>query len=230
MNTTSTAERYFSYDMSDICEADSVTIAGSSSQANKAVVSYGTADLSAGQEDLVCTVVSTNTNADAVGDTFTGVIHFMAFGPSDNHGAYYIEVEETDDNTGVFVGDVEFIMVNQNNIDTAFYEGDAISDSVTMVMTADFTGTDAPRIKYNDTDGDGVYTGVADQVDAPTHSGTVDFDSDSYKKADTVTITVTDQDLNTDSELIDVYITQADDRVGDNDTEGKHILDVYLGD
>ena len=121
-------------------------------------------------------------------------------------------------------------MVNQNNIDAEFYSGDAISDSVTMVMTADYTGTDAPRVKYNDTDADGVYTGVADQVDAPTHSGTVDFDSDSYKNADTVTITVTDQDLNTDSELIDVYLTQDDSRVGDNDTKQKHILDVYFGD
>ena len=45
-----------------------------------------------------------------------------------------------------------------------------------------------------------------------------------------MTITVTDMDLNTDSELIDVYITQADDKVGDNDSLGTHILDVYFAD
>ena len=229
-NTTDFVQRYVSYDMTDLCSADTVAIAGKTAQAVKAVVSYGTADLTAGQEDLVCNVLNSNTNADATTDTFTGVLHFLAFGPGDNHGAYFIEVEETDDNTGVFVGDVEFIMINQNTVDSVMYTGDAISDSVTMVMTADYTGTDAPRVKYNDTDADGVYTGVADQVDAPTHSGTVDFDSDSYKNADTVTITVTDQDLNTDSELIDVYLTQDDSRVGDNDTKQKHILDVYFGD
>jgi len=38
-------------------------------------------------------------------------------------------------------------------------------------------------------------------------------------------------DLNTDSELIDVYITQSSDRVEDSDlSDSKHILDVYFGD
>ena len=100
-----------------------------------------------------------------------------------------------------------------------------------MIISADMTGTDAPRVKYNDTDGDGIFTGIADQVDAPTHSGVVTFDSDSYKVADTVTITVTDMDLNADSELIDVYITHsADDEVGDGDSVNNHILDVYFND
>ena len=37
-------------------------------------------------------------------------------------------------------------------------------------------------------------------------------------------------DLNVDSELIDVYIVQADDRIGDGDTVNNHILDVYFND
>ena len=58
---------------------------------------------------------------------------------------------------------------------------------------------------------------------------------DSYKVADTVIVTVTDQDLNTDSELIDVYITQnSTDYVGDGTASGDdnypHIMDVYFGD
>ena len=171
------------------------------------------------------------TGAKASGATYTGTLDFMAFGPDDNHGIYRIEVEETDDNTGIFVGDVEFIMLNQNTIDTNQASTiTATSDSITMLMTADLTGTDAPRVKYNDTDSDGVYTGIADQVDAPTHSGSVTLNSESYKVADTVVITVNDQDLNTDSELIDVYVTQTDDRVGDGDAERNHVLDVYFGD
>ena len=149
----------------------------------------------------------------------------MSFGADDWHGVYNIEVEESGDNTGVFEGDIEYIMANNLNYDN-IPELTYISDSVTMWVNADQTGTDAPRVKYNDTDSDGVITPIADQVDAPTHSGTVTFDSDTYKVADTMTITVTDMDLNTDSELIDVYITQADDKVGDNDSLGTHILDV----
>ena len=105
-----------------------------------------------------------------------------------------------------------------------------IGDGVDIILKADSTGTDAPRVVYPDTDADGVATGIADQVDAPTHSGTVDFDQDNYKIADTVTITVTDMDLNVDSSLIDTYITRADDLVGDNDTIGDHVLDVYISD
>ena len=160
----------------------------------------------------------------------------MAFGVDDSHGVYHIEVEETDDNTGIFEGGVEFIMLNQLNVDDDLSGSiTGTSDSVTMVLGQDRLDTDAPRVKYNDTDADGVYTGVADQLDAPTHSGTIDLDMDSYKVADTVIVTVTDQDLNTDSELIDVYITQdSTDYVGDGTASGDdnypHIMDVYFGD
>ena len=234
----SLAQRYVSYDVSSICSAE-VEVAGlAASSTTKGVVSVGTAAFS--NNDVSCHVKPFSYDPIAVGESYFIAVDYMAFGQSDNHGYYRVEVEETDDNTGVFEGDVEFIMVNNNTVDEDLSSTiTGISDSVTMLMTADLTGTDAPRIKYNDTDSDGVFTGIADQVDAPTHSGTVEFDSESYKVADTVTITVTDMDLNSDSELIDVYITQADDKVGDNDDVGhdgtasatdSHILDVYFGD
>ena len=66
------------------------------------------------------------------------------------------------------------------------------------------------------------------QVAAPSHSGVVTFDSANYKTADTVVVTLDDQDLNTDSELIDVYITKADDKVGNAGTD--HVLDITFND
>ena len=54
-------------------------------------------------------------------------------------------------------------------------------------------------------DQEGVFTPVADQVEAPTHSGVVSFDLNNYKIADTVVITLEDADLNTDVETIDVF-------------------------
>ena len=60
---------------------------------------------------------------------------------------------------------------------------------------------------------DGVETQVGDQLAAPTHSGVVEFDNDSYKEADTVVITLTDADLNTNPDIINIYtvVSSADD-------------------
>ena len=77
------------------------------------------------------------------------------------------------------------------------------------------TDEDSPRVNYYDLGADGVSTQIADQVEAPTHSGVVSFDLDNYKIGDTVVVTLDDQDMNTDSELIDVYTTNATtDKVG----------------
>jgi hypothetical protein len=73
-----------------------------------------------------------------------------------------------------------------------------------------------------------VETQIADQVAAPSHSGVVSFDSDNYKTADTVVVTLDDQDLNTDSDLLDVYVTKGDDKVGDG--AGDHVLDITFND
>ena len=87
-----------------------------------------------------------------------------------------------------------------------------------MIVHEDMTDEDSPRINYLDLGSDGVETQIADQVAAPSHSGTVTFDSANYKTADTVVVTLDDQDLNTDSDLLDVYITSTDDKVGNAGT------------
>ena len=58
---------------------------------------------------------------------------------------------------------------------------------------------------------------IADQQAAPSHSGIVSLDSESYKVADTVTVTLEDADLNTNSDLIDVYtvVNTAGDKIRD---------------
>ncbi|NDB33354.1 MAG: hypothetical protein EB160_08005, partial [Nitrososphaeria archaeon] len=66
---------------------------------------------------------------------------------------------------------------------------------------------ESPRVNYNDLGQDGSVTQVADQQAAPTHSGVVSFNQPTYKKADTVVVTLEDQDLNTDVDLVDIYTT-----------------------
>ena len=90
------------------------------------------------------------------------------------------------------------------------------------------TDEDSPRINYLDLGADGVETQIADQVAAPSHSGVVTFDSANYKTADTVVVTLDDQDLNTDSDLLDVYITSTDDKVGNAGSD--HVLDITFND
>ena len=97
-----------------------------------------------------------------------------------------------------------------------------------MIVHEDLTDEDSPRVNYNDLGADGVVTQIADQVAAPSHSGVVTFDSANYKTADTVVVTLDDQDLNVDSDLVDVYITKSDNKVGNGGTD--HILDITFDD
>lgn len=140
-----------------------------------------------------------------------------------------LELEETGDNTSTFTGTLEYTMINQLNIlNAATYTGlKPIDDTASFIVIEDLTDEDSPRVNYLDRGADGTDTQIADQQAAPSHSGIVSFDKDSYKEADTVTVTLQDQDLNTDVDLIDIYTTVAPldnnleqalaDTVGDDD-------------
>ena len=130
----------------------------------------------------------------------------VAPGDRINNAIYRLELEESGDNTGVFEGTMEFIMLNQLNVrDSSTYALDTISDAITMIVHNDLTDEDSIRINYLDLGADGVSTQVADQIEAPTTSGSVSFDSNNYKVADTVTVTLEDADLNTAVDTIDIY-------------------------
>ena len=130
-----------------------------------------------------------------------------------NNAIYRLLLEESGDNTGVFEGGVEYVMVNQLNGDTStiFDAIDTIDDTIDIIVHEDLTDEDSPRINYFDLGADGVSTQISDQVEAPSHSGVVSFDLETYKTADTVVVTLDDQDMNVDSELVDVYLTQTDE-------------------
>ena len=188
-------------------------------------------------DDMEATVISTPTAPTGTvfpvqGATF--VADVFSFGDRTNNAIYRLQLEETGFNTGVFAGEIEYIMLNQlNNDQDATYSGlSTVSDEITIIVHEDLTDEDSPRINYFDLGADGVDTQVSDQVEAPSHSGVVSFDSENYKTADTVVVTLDDQDLNTDSDLIDVYVTQSDNKVGDSSHVGDrdHIMDVTFDD
>ncbi len=166
-------------------------------------------------EDLTVEIVDFGEDIPAA--TYPIAIDFFSYGqigdgvaPGDrvNNAIYRLELEESGDNTGVFIGSLEFLMLNQLNVnDPNSYipNLDVISDDAEMIIHNDLTDEDSVRINYLDFGEDGVATQVADQVEAPTHSGVVSFDSNNYKIADTVTVTLEDPDLNTDVEVRDIF-------------------------
>jgi hypothetical protein len=128
-----------------------------------------------------------------------------------NNGVYRYELEETGDNTGVFTGTNQFLMLNQLNIfDPASYAqlvGRTISHDVLFVAIQDMVAAQAraPQVTYLDHGADGVDSILSAQQDIPTHTGVVSFDMKTYKIADTVTVSLNDPDLNTNNDLVVIY-------------------------
>lgn len=118
-----------------------------------------------------------------------------------------LELEETGDNTSIFEGSLEFTMLNQLNItDPKTYESlDPTDDEPTFIVSGQLVGEQAPKVVYRDRSPDGTFTSINGQENVATHSGRVSFDSEFYKIAETVTVTLEDLDLSLDTDLLDIY-------------------------
>ena len=136
-----------------------------------------------------------------------------------------LELEESSDNQGTFEGTLEYVMVNQLNIlDPDTYTGiSPTSNEASFIVIEDLTGSSAPSVTYLDVDTNGAETQVTAQQDAPSHSAVVTLNVDSLKTADTVTVTLEDLDLNTDSGLPEIYtvVTLAADNSTDADATNR---------
>ena len=148
-------------------------------------------------------------------------------------------LKETGPNTGVFDGTIEYVMLNQLN--TELVDGvnvanaataglaTGLTEDIVIVLDGDYLDEDGIRVDYVDTDKQGQQTVVSAKIDAPTHSGSISLDQDSYKKADTVQITLNDADLNLDTELRDVYTAITTQTVHNRDTISRNV-DAYPND
>jgi len=223
---------FLNYDIRSFDTGDTAGLEGDTIDVyvNDKAVETGLTDFS-GLVDISADAIGTGASASDISVTFnftaggtissanyTAVVDFFSFGTDNdgetagdryNNAIYRLELEETGDNTGEFIGSVEYIMLNQINVNqSSTYAGiGPISDEIVIIVHEDLTDEDSPRINYLDLGADGVSTQIADQQEAPTHSGVVSFDSDTYKVADTVVVTVDDQDINVDSDLIDIFTT-----------------------
>ena len=132
----------------------------------------------------------------------TIVADIFTFGADANHAIYRALLEETGPGSAVFEGTIEYKMLNQINADDPGTHADiaAVGDELVIILDGDYTGTDAPEVKYDE---DNV------SEDAPTHTGEVSFDAGAYMVADEVTVTLVDPDLNVESDGIDIYRVDA---------------------
>ena len=173
------------------------------------------------------------------GEEYPIILDFFSFGyendgeASDERIANQIirlELEESGDNQGTFEGTLEYVMINQLNIiDPATYEGlIPVGTDVIFAVIEDLTGSSAPSVTYLDVDPNGLQTQVSTQQDAPSHSAVVTLNVESFKTADTVTVTLTDLDLNVDSGLVDIY-TLVDRVYTENKTLSNNVF-AFLDD
>ena len=150
------------------------------------------------------------------GGEYPIVVDFFSFGfekdgeASDERIANQIIrllLEESGDDTASLEGTLEYVMINQLSIidDATYGSISPIGDEVSFIVIEDLTGSSAPSVNYLDVDTTGAVTPVTAQEDAPSHSAVVTLNVDSLKTADTVTVTLEDLDLNTDSGLPDIY-------------------------
>jgi hypothetical protein len=239
-------EEYINYHLSALTSDVTAVQVGIVADPNLYATSAGTNDADLTAKDFEgLTMTGTSGTQSNVYVTFTTTdilvtnavapfyVDFFSLSDSVNHAIYRVELEETGDNTGIFEGSAEYVMLNQfNNVVGTFAAANPTQDDVDMIVHLDMTDEDSIRVNYLDLGADGVSTQIADQQAAPTHSGSADLDLDSYKIADTVIVTITDQDLNTNSELIDVYITvdsaNTVDKVGVNGSD--HVMDITFDD
>ena len=149
------------------------------------------------------TITLTFSGVTATSDS-TVVFDIFTFGDGVNHAIYRALLDETDAGS-VFEATIEYEMLNQRTHDMSDTHNNvaAIGNELVMILDTGYTGGDAPELTY----------GVDNaSEDAPTNTGEVALDSETYRVSDEATITLTDADLNTDSGAREIYqITHTDE-------------------
>ncbi len=117
----------------------------------------------------------------------------------------------------MFEGTVEYTILNQLNVDDASTHTGitTLDDELAIILNDGYTGTGAPTVTYG---------GDHARQDAPTYTGEASFDSDTYRVADEVTVTLVDPDLNADADGIDIYTVNA--TIGD---AAETLLNLEIG-
>ena len=114
-------------------------------------------------------------------DTYAVSADIMRFDQDNSsvaHDAVYrIEAVETGADTGVFEGSVAYANMNAYNGDTAM-AGTIVQNNQNVILGihSGVSGTDAPRVEYNDTNSVGGMSTVGTQLSTNNYTGIVEWD------------------------------------------------------
>ena len=127
-----------------------------------------------------------------------------------NNSIYRFELEETQDNSSVFDGTIEYAVTNQLNIlDPNFIQTiQTIDDEIKIIVTDRLVDEEGIVISYFDLDSVGLNTITSIKSDIPTHSGIVSTESTTFRFGQPVTIILKDSDLNLKSNLPLIFTKQ----------------------
>ena len=171
-------------------------------------------------------------------DTQPIVIDLLSFGEKDgqriNNGIYRAELEETTANSSTFTGTIEYVVVNQlNQNDPNLIKNlRTISNEIKFLVNDSLHDEDAINLAYSDLANVGVTIGISATTEIKTQTGSVTLESQTYRFGQPVVVVLTDPDLNTKHDIIDIYnvvndpSSDADDTVGD--TNGNILLEIRI--
>ena len=154
------------------------------------------------------------------------VIDFFSFGQKNsqeiNNAIYRFELEETSNNSGIFVGTIEYTVTNQVNIfdSNLITSLRTIDDRIKFLVNDRLIDEEGINIAYSDVAGVGVTISTSTKTDIKTHSGTVSFTSNTYRFGQPVFFVLNDPDLNQKHDTIESYQVVNDPNSPNVDTVG----------
>lgn len=171
-------------------------------------------------------------------DTQPIVFDLFSFGNRNNqrinNAIYRAELEETSVNSGIFAGTMEYVVTNQlnQNDPNLIASLRPISYEIKFLINDKLGNENAINLAYSDVAKVGVTIEVSSKTEIKTQTGSVTLESQSYRFGQPVVVVLTDPDLNTKHDIIDVYnvvndpSSDANDTIGD--TSGNILLEIRI--
>jgi hypothetical protein len=162
------------------------------------------------------------------------VIDFFSFGGKNNqeinNAIYRFELEETSNNSGIFVGTIEYTVTNQVNIfdSNLITSLRTIDDRIKFLVNDRLIDEEGINIAYSDIAEVGVTISTSTKTDIKTHSGTVSFTSNTYRFGQPVFLVLNDSDLNQKHDTIESYQVVNDPNSPNVDTVGTSNGDILV--
>jgi len=162
------------------------------------------------------------------------IIDFFSFGQKNNqeinNAIYRFELEETANNSGIFVGTIEYTVTNQVNIfdSNLITSLRTIDDRIKFLVNNRLIDEEGINIAYSDVAKVGVTISTSTKTDINTHSGTVSFTSNTYRFGQPVFFVLNDPDLNQKHDTIESYQVVNDPNSPNVDSVGTSNGDLLV--